>query len=107
MMMSARSAMTSCSSASAIMYFCEAAPAVNSASFFAEASMAASRASRSSGPESPSLKDGGDMTSSISLLMAGSSGSWPDIARFIRNPVMMSRLISLVPSKIRLMRESR
>ena len=47
------------------------------------------------------------MTSSISRLIACMSGNWPAIARLMRNPVMMRRLISLVPSKMRLMRESR
>jgi hypothetical protein len=40
-------------------------------------------------------------------LIAGISGNWPLIARFSRNPVMISRLISFVPSKMRLMRASR
>ena len=52
-------------------------------------------------------REGPAITSSITLPMAGSSGNRPCIARFSRNPVMMSRLISLVPSKMRLMRESR
>ena len=39
--------------------------------------------------------------------MAASSGNCPAMARFISHPVMIRRLISLVPSKMRLMRESR
>ena len=43
----------------------------------------------------------------MTCLIAASSGNWPAIARFISQPVMIRRLISLVPSKMRLMRESR
>ena len=51
--------------------------------------------------------DGPAITSSIVFLMAGSSASCPLMARFSNHPVMMRRLISLVPSKMRLTRESR
>ena len=37
----------------------------------------------------------------------GIRANWPLIARFSRNPVMIRRLISFVPSKMRLMRASR
>ena len=39
--------------------------------------------------------------------LPGVSGNCPDIARYSRKPVITSRLISLVPSKMRLTRESR
>ena len=83
-----------------------ATPAANSAIFFTAASTSASRASNS--PASPpASKEGGCITSSISFLIAPSNGSCPLIARFISQPVMIMRLISLVPSKMRLMRASR
>ena len=40
-------------------------------------------------------------------MAAGISGSWPPMARFISIWMMSMRLISLVPSKMRLTRESR
>ena len=82
------------------MYFCVAAPAAKSVSFLAAASSCIG-GERVFGSR---LLGGRTMTSSISFLMAGISGSLPDIARFISQPVMMRRLISLVPSKMRLMR---
>ena len=47
------------------------------------------------------------MTSSISRLAAGISASSPLSARFINMPGINSRLISLVPSKMRFTRASR
>ena len=67
--------MISCWSARACMYFCEAAPAANSASFFALASSACAR--RPAGPRRLRRGAGPDITSSMSCLMAGSSGNWP------------------------------
>ena len=85
------------------MYFCEAAPATSMASFLAFSTSLRSAASvpSSSSPDGPAI------TSSITFLMAGSSASCPLMARFSSHPVMMRRLISLVPSKMRLTRESR
>ena len=48
-----------------------------------------------------------DKTSSMSFLIADISGSWPLMARFSRKPVISRRLISFVPSKMRLTRTSR
>ena len=84
-----------------------ATPAANSAIFFTAASTAASRASGSPRPPPPS-NEGGCITSSITLLDGRpAAAACPLMARFISQPVMISRLISLVPSKMRLMRASR
>ena len=48
-----------------------------------------------------------ETTSSITALAAFTRPSWPRWARLRSMPVMSMRLISLVPSKMRLMRESR
>src|SRR5580704_3037237 len=85
-------------------YVCVAAPATNKPSFLADDT---SLRSSASGPSSSSPTEGPDKTSSINFLIAGMRANWPDMARFSRKPVMMSRLISLVPSKMRLMRASR
>ena len=104
MMQSASAPITSCWSASASMYLCEAAPAANSASFFA---LVSSLRSPASGPSRSSSWPGPERTSSISRLIAASNGTCPAMARFMSHPVMMRRLISLVPSKMRLILESR
>src|ERR1039458_4784117 len=98
MMQSARAPITSCWSPRPIMYFCEAAPAANKASFLV---LARSWCSALNGPSRSSAALGPAITSSISFLIAASSGNWPATARFISQPVMINRLISLVPSKIR------
>ncbi len=104
MIMSASAPITSCSSASLVLNRCVAAPAANSVSFLALASRSRSAAS---GPSRSSFGAGPAITSSISALIAGSSASLPDTADFRIQPLMISRLISFVPSKMRLMRESR
>ena len=87
------------------MYFCAAVPSTISPTFFA---LATSRASFASTPSSSSSEGRlGDSTSSIKPCAAGSSASLPVMARFISMPGMSMRLISFVPSKMRLMRESR
>src|SRR5260370_720457 len=53
------------------------------------------------------LDEGARGISCASLMAAGISGSCPPMARFISIWMMSMRLISLVPSKMRLMRESR
>ena len=104
MVISAIAPMISCWSWIPCMYFCVAEPAANKPSFLA---CATSFRSSVNAPSSSSPIDGPESTSSISFLMAGMSGNWPVMARFNRNPVMISRLISFVPSKMRLMRASR
>jgi len=74
--------------------------------FFIAASTPASRARGSSVPADAS-KEGASTASSITFLIAAIKGNWPRCARFISHPVTMRRLISLVPSKMRLMRASR
>ena len=83
-----------------------ATPAAKSAIFFTAASTAVSRRERLLVVR-PASKLGGSITSSMTRLMAAISGSLPLIARFIIHPVMIRRLISFVPSKMRLMRASR
>ena len=101
---SASAAITSCSSPSALLYLCVATPAANSVNFFVDANKSNSAAS---GPSRSSFATGPAITSSISVFIAGTSASLPEIADLIIQPLIISRLISLVPSKIRLMRESR
>ena len=87
------------------MYFCAAVPRVMSATFLAFCASFISAASTAS--SSSKLGIEGERTSSIKLCAAGRSASFPAIARFINMPGINMRLISFVPSKIRLMRESR
>ena len=103
--MSATPIRTSCSSASFAMYFCAAVPKVISATFFAFCASFISAASTPSSSSNDPIE--GDSTSSINFCAAGRRASRPDSALFIMRPGMSMRLISFVPSKMRLMRESR
>ncbi len=82
-----------------------AVPATSSTTFL-NAVHARSSAART--PSSPAVAESdGLMISSCSALAAGMRASSPLSAFFISMPGMRSRLISLVPSKIRLTRASR
>ena len=85
---------------------CMAAPSPRRVTFL-NASTALASAPSSAPSAASRLGAEGLMTSSISRLAAGISASSPLSARFINIPGISSRLISLVPSKIRFTRASR
>jgi len=87
------------------MYFWAAVPRVINATFFAFWASFCSVPNKLSSSSNEAID--GERTSSIKACAAGSKASRPLSAAFISRPGINMRLISFVPSKIRLMRVSR
>ncbi|MNY28660.1 hypothetical protein D3C86_1626480 [compost metagenome] len=95
----------SCSSESFIINFCTAAPAIINAAFFRFPITFFSAANNVS--SSLELKSGIDKISLPTAAAGPMRLSWPFMARFSSISTTSKRLISLVPSKMRLIRLSR